>query len=205
MSKFLIGAAATAAIAIPAIAQMHGGMDHAAMAGPVKRGDIEARVKEHFAMVDANRDGFATREEIAAMREKHMAEMRDKHFAAMDTNKDGSISRAEFDAAHAGHGMMGDTEEHQGHAGHGGQGAAKADRIKMMHMGMAGHRMGMMGMHGMARADKDGDGRVSLAEALTRPLERFDAADTNKDGTLTPEERKAAHEKRRAEWKAKRG
>lgn len=36
------------------------------------------------------------------------------------------------------------------------------------------------------------------AEALAKASEHFDRADTNKDGVVTPEERKAAHEKMRA-------
>lgn len=40
---------------------------------------------------------------------------------------------------------------------------------------------------------------ITRDEALKRAAEQFDAADTNKDGTLTPEEMRAAWEKRQAE------
>jgi Ca2+-binding EF-hand superfamily protein len=50
--------------------------------------------------------------------------------------------------------------------------------------------------HGM-QADKDGDGRVSRAEATSSGSERsgewFDKIDLNKDGYLTPDEMKQAH------------
>jgi len=61
------------------------------------------------------------------------------------------------------------------------------------------------------RADTDGDGRVSRAEATAAAAERsgdwFDKLDLNKDGYLTPDELKQAretrHEHMRAEMKEK--
>jgi Ca2+-binding EF-hand superfamily protein len=47
--------------------------------------------------------------------------------------------------------------------------------------------------------DMDGDGVISRAEFLANAAKRFDAMDTNKDGQLTADERKAAHEKKWAE------
>ena len=47
-------------------------------------------------------------------------------------------------------------------------------------------------------ADKDGDGRISRAEAdasLPRIAKNFDALDTNKDGFLTKDELRAGHGK----------
>lgn len=183
-----LAAGAAIALAVPAVAMMHGGMGMGA-SEPQKRADVEARVKEHFAKLDANKDGFVEQAEVAATHEKMKAEKLDAHFAAMDANKDGSISRAEFDAGHAAR----EGGEH-GMRGHHGKGDARMGPGRM-------HRMG--GGHMMTMADADKDGKVSLAEALKRPLERFDAADANKDGTLTPEERKAAREKMREEWRAK--
>jgi Ca2+-binding EF-hand superfamily protein len=53
--------------------------------------------------------------------------------------------------------------------------------------------------HGM-QADKDGDGRVSRAEATSSGAERsgewFDKLDLNKDGYLTQDEMKQAHDNR---------
>ena len=46
----------------------------------------------------------------------------------------------------------------------------------------------------MRHLDTDGDGQVSRAELLAahqRQLERFDKADTNRDGVLSPEEARA--------------
>lgn len=49
-------------------------------------------------------------------------------------------------------------------------------------------------------ADKDGDGKLSRAEAaaLPRLAKHFDEIDTNKDGFITKEEMKAFHDKRAA-------
>ena len=199
--SLIIGLGLVAAVSIPVLAAQHGGhhgkghgADMGTMTdGPTTRGDVETRVKTHFAAVDADKDGFIVAAEAGAMRTKHHAEMRDAHFSAMDSNKDGSISRAEFDAGHQ-------TER---------QGAAVAGEGKGgHHMRGGGHRKmgGMMGGGRMfERADANTDGKVSLAEALAKPLARFDAADTNKDGTLTPEERKAARETMRAKWRDRRG
>ena len=55
------------------------------------------------------------------------------------------------------------------------------------------------------RADKDGDGRVSRAEATTAATERtnewFDKLDLNKDGYVTQEETRQARETRRGEMR----
>jgi len=60
--------------------------------------------------------------------------------------------------------------------------------------------------HGM-QADKDGDGRVSRAEATAAGAERsgewFDKLDLNKDGYLTSEETRQARETRHGDMKAK--
>lgn len=189
-TKFLLATVCGVAIAIPALAVAAHEMHHE-MSGPMTRSSVESKVKEHFAKVDSNADGFVDKAEASGAHEKRMAERRDRHFKEMDANADGSISRAEFDARHAEPNAMGGMKGHG--AGH--------------HAGM-GKGMGMM-MHGgdrmFERADANKDGRVSLAEAIALPMAHFERADTNKDGTISPEERKAAHEKMRAEWRAKRG
>jgi hypothetical protein len=149
--------------------------DHKDMRGPQTRAEVEARVKEHFAQIDANKDGVITREEADAFRTAKHAEMHDKMFTALDTDKNGQLSRQEFDTR---------PERKDG------------DRP----MGRMHHRG--MGMHGdlFTKADANGDGKVTLGEATGRALEMFDRADTNKDGTVTPEERRAGWQK----WKEER-
>lgn len=194
--KILVTALCGVAIAIPALAAMeHGGMS-AMHTEPMTKAAVEAKVKAHFAKVDANGDGYVVKAEADAAHEKMMADMRDRHFKTMDTNGDGSISRAEFDARHSGPMAMGDHKPEAGAMG-----------AEMKHDGPRHSGKAMMMMrHGggmFEHADADKDGRVSLAEALAIPMAHFDKADANKDGTISPEERKAAHEKMRSEWRAK--
>ncbi len=177
-SKILIfGGIATVALAVPAIAQM-------AMPGrPAQtRAQAEAKVRDHFAMIDADKDGFVTTAELAAMRGAAMSKM----FERLDSDRNGSISRAEFDAAHAG----------------GAGGGRHAGRMRGHGMKMG---MGMGGGRLMRMADADKDGRVSLSEAVNGALALFDRADTDKDGTLTPTERQTARQAMRAAWRAKAG
>lgn len=51
---------------------------------------------------------------------------------------------------------------------------------------------------GPARADADGDGRISQAEFVGRRLERLRAADADGDGAVSAEERGAARQAHRA-------
>ena len=168
MKRLMIGASAIALLTIPAWAIAE---KHHDMRGPQTRAEVEARVKEHFAEVDKNKDGVITKEEADSFRAAKRTEMRDKRFTMLDANKDGQISREEFDAPRSDKGGMDD--------------------------GMRGmHRrgMGMMRGHGdmFAKADANSDGKVTLSEATGRALEMFDRADANKDGIVTPEERRAA-------------
>lgn len=175
MKKFVIlGSAAVALLALPVLAQRH--KDHRQMMVPQTRSSVEARVKEHFAMMDANQDGSVTAEETSAVREKRVAEMRSRQFDSLDANKDGSISRDEFNAPRQARGDQ-------------------PGRKRMGGLGGAGRGRGGGGM--ITRADTNGDGKVTLAEMSARALARFDQLDTNKDGTVTPEERKAAWGARR--------
>lgn len=187
MKKLILAGAALAAIvAVPTIAQNAGRPDRNAA---VTRADVEGRVRTMFERLDADKDGFVTQDETKAARAGARVKMHEAMFARLDANKDGSISRAEFDAPRA---NAGERAGHDGKRGH----------RRMAHNGMAG---GFGGGRMLARADADKDGRVSLAEATTPALQRFDRADADHDGTLTPEERKAARETMRAQWKQRQG
>ncbi|WP_246191038.1 EF-hand domain-containing protein [Pseudoxanthomonas taiwanensis] len=67
-------------------------------------------------------------------------------------------------------------------------------------------RHGHRGPHGFgpmapfAGADKDGDGRVSRAEALAAATARFERMDVNKDGFIDEADRKAMREQWREAW-----
>ena len=211
MNKFLIGAA-TLAIAGGAFAQ---GMQSPTvqtsqnimaphdMGGRVQtRAEVLAKTQKHFAMMDANHDGFVAAEEMQSMgghqMGKHMGHRGDMAmndgpmgnpnamFDRLDTNHDGAISRDEFAKGRQmrierkvviNGGPEQDGEEHGDMHGQGG-----------MHGG------GGMGAHMLKMADANNDGRISLQELTAASLQRFDRADANHDGQVTPEERRAMHE-----------
>lgn len=162
------------------------------------RDEVAAHVRRMFEHLDANHDGFVTREEVDSLHQRVMSmhdgmakEMADRGmkgpdraaaFDRLDTNHDGTISRQEFMAAKL------HLEEHRvmvmrdgGMPGHPG--------LEGMHMHAAS-----FGGHLFEMADANHDGRVSLQEATNAALQHFDRADLNHDGKLTPEERQQAHQ-----------
>ena len=236
MTRFLIGGAVTAlAIATVAVAQpappappgVAPGTAPAPMVAPVApmapvaphvrvmfnsdhdmtRAEVADHVAKMFTKLDANRDGFITKDEVEALHakmtsamgragdvEKRLAErgvmMGDRAtvFDRLDTNHDGNISRQEFMA-----GGPGVREERVMimRDGPGGAGAPFPPidghpGMMRMHMHMGGMAMGG---HLFEMADANHDGKVSLAEAQAAALAHFDKADLNHDGKITPDER----------------
>lgn len=95
----LVSFAVTASLlAIPAIANSHGGRD---WSQPMTRAQMENRIAERFAAADADGSGAVSREEAAAYRAVRQAERQARRFARMDVDGDGEISIAERDAAAA--------------------------------------------------------------------------------------------------------
>ena len=195
MKKLLIGGAVLA-LAVPALAQVAQApapqMQHGMKVQT--RAEVQAKVAEHFARVDTNRDGFVTKAEAdAAMqafrgkRGEKRAEWRGQAFERLDTNRDGSITRAEWDAAQA--------QRQQRVAARDQNGDGRPDAKGFGHRGM----MGGFGGHMFEMADTNRDGRVSLQEAQAAALQHFDTVDSNRDGRITPEERMQMHQKMRAE------
>ncbi|MFL6845390.1 MAG: EF-hand domain-containing protein [Allosphingosinicella sp.] len=192
MKKILFAGVALLA-AVPVLAQP-APEGRGPMAGPLTRNAVQARVEARFARADANRDGFVTQDEIRARaearrgeREAARGERRGRMFDRLDANHDGSISRAEFDARPAFRG---------GERGERGEGRAMRGPRDGGRFAHRGPRRGMMGMggRGFAAMDLDHDGRIARGEAERSALERFDRVDTNRDGTISPEERQAARE-----------
>ncbi|UUR07529.1 EF-hand domain-containing protein [Sphingomonas glaciei] len=188
MTKILLGAglllAATAAgaQAAPLAAQP------SARDGIQTRAEVVQRARTMFARVDTNRDGFITQAERQAVRGQMRQRMtraadparRAEMFARLDTNRDNMISRDEWTRAEALRGQRG-AEGRRG--------------------GMGGQRMAMRGRMGGAMlrmADTNRDQRISLAEAETAALQRFDRVDLNRDGRVTREERQQARQQRGA-------
>ena len=180
----LAGTAAIAAAQTPGVAPPIAPVQHRMSQMPETRDAVVAMVRDHFARMDINRDGFVARDEMRGMRAGHRATMRGRHagqrgtpgaaFDRLDANRDNMISRQEFDAGRA---MRAERRAERG--------------------AMRGQRMGMRGHGGMLRrADADRDGRVSLAEAQNAALQRFDRVDLNRDGRITPDERQQMRQQR---------
>lgn len=138
------------------------------MGREVTREMARAGAERLFARLDVNKDGKLD----AADRESRLSAM----FDTIDANHDGTISRAEFLAAHRegpdGHGLDG-----KGPAGHG------PDGMEMRGMALATRLM--------READPQNTGTVTRDAFIAAALAQFDRSDTNHDGRITPEERRA--------------
>lgn len=190
--KLSLLALGAALVAVPVVAAPGAPKADADANSTVIRAEVQAHAAQRFAKMDVNKDGKIDAADRAAKR----ADMQAKRFAALDTDGDGSISRAEWDNQNAARAAKrAERAEKRAEAGENRSGKRHAMR--------GGKRGGHHAMGGrmLGRADTDGDKAISLAEFQTAALARFDAADTNRDGQVTADERQA----QRAAWRAKRG
>ncbi|MFC7536376.1 EF-hand domain-containing protein [Sphingomonas sp. GCM10030256] len=175
--------AATAAFAQPS-STVQPQFGNAPRDGIQTRNEVVERVRDRFARMDLNRDGFLTRDEAQAargqMRGQRMgrngqrqidparrAERQARAFDRFDLDRNGVISRDEFAQVRT---TRGDRGQRAG-----------------MHRGM---RMGgRMGGQMFAMADLNRDNRVSMQEATQAAVRHFDMVDANRDGRITREER----------------
>ncbi|UYY58850.1 EF-hand domain-containing protein [Sphingomonas sp. S2-65] len=154
---------------------------------------------------DANHDGILTRQEALAAA--------DARFAKLDTNKDGQLSREEHRATKRHHGgtyKRGGADDAKRAGFHQrmldrfdadkdgtlSDAERQAARQVWQAKRSAGGSPDGRGMK--PRADTDGNGSVSLAEARTIATARFDRIDSNHDGRIDKAEREAAHAKHKA-------
>lgn len=156
------------------------------MEPPRTRAAAETRARATFAMLDRNKDGYITPDELRRPRNWGGGDGKsgsDRVFAMMDKDGNGQVSKAEFEAFRAER-MQADGDQPHMAGGDMPQGHG-AWRMHRRHDRM----MAMMFRH----ADTNHDGRISLAEAVNAALKRFDRIDTNHDGVLSDAERDAAH------------
>ena len=196
----LVMVSSTLASAVPAFAQM--------APAPESRAEVETRLRERLGKFDANHDGVVTREEIMAYTATRIKVHEGDEFVKMDANHDGMISRAEFDDYHSkmrgmmrGDGMGGDRVMMM----HGDTDAPGVATMMMRRERIEGApgttppgmgrppRMRVMTMDGRDGEMTMGEGtdRMVIADEVKRAQARFDLMDTNHDGTVTPEERRA--------------
>lgn len=171
MNKFFLGTAALA-LALPAAALAAQDHDaHGARAGKVVTlADHEAKVAEHFAKLDANKDGLVTQDEMKAMHEQRM-EKRKEHRGERMAER-----RAKMEER-----MKSATPEER----------AKFEERRAKRQEMRGERKEMRGERHAemwAKADTNGDGALSLAEMQAQARERFTRMDKNGNGQIDADE-----------------
>lgn len=166
----LLGFAAV--LATPVLAQPVATTPPVRDAEPQTRAELEARLRTRFGGMDTNKDGTVSTDEMRAYAQTEAKARYDREFVEMDSDRNGQISRAEFDAQHLN---------------------------RSTGRGMGGMR-GMAGMMGMRGGDvsvmsfRNGQGMV-INDVVADALQRFDATDANKDGRVTPEERRAMRDR----------
>ena len=134
-------------------------------------GSRNARLAEQFRRADTDGNGMVSRAEA-----ERAAPMLAKQFDAIDANRDGQISPEEIRAFRRASGRR---------ARGGAQGIQAGAKFELY----------------FARADTDGDGALSRAEAergLPRVAKKFERIDRDGDGRLTREEIRAWLAARRA-------
>ena len=184
MKSILIGGGALLALA--GVAQAQGNAAPARGAEMTRQQAVE-RADQMFGRFDANNDGQVTQDEArqsvaarSAERQQRRAARQGQAFERLDANRDGQLSREEFEQRRA---MRTERREARGQRGAGRRGG--------------GGGMGM-GMRGAQAAQLFGsDGVITRDEFRQQAVQRFDATDANRDGTVTRDERRAARQQGR--------
>jgi Ca2+-binding EF-hand superfamily protein len=228
MKKILISSAAAAAILASgaAFAQSARPAQAAPAANtkaeqPLTRAMVQSRVAAMFSKLDANHDGFITKDELStveAQRAQNIEERAAKFdpskiFDRIDANHDGKITLAEVNAlrskragAAAGaqpqetsfKGILAQADTNKDGVVTRAEFEVVGQQIKAR-MQRAAATPGAMATRMFDVADTNKDGRVSLAEMQASALARFDRLDLNRDGTVTPQERQQASQALKAQ------
>lgn len=149
--------------------------------GRVSRAEfVDARIARLTA-IDANGDGVVSAEERRSAIDTRRNQRASARFEALDKNGDGQISREEF---------MAPREPHAG----------RGDHPRMRQGGPRGPRSGWRHGPGAERGpNAEARAPMAIADVRTRLNAQFDRIDANRDGYITVEERRAAHQAMRGE------
>lgn len=156
-------------------------------------------MRAQWQQADLDKDGQLSKAEAQAAGMKHLVD----NFDAMDANKDGKVSDAEMRAfmqgKHAGRGAAPQGQPPAGSPPPPPQGSSRPPEKDGMGFKSPDQRRAQM-QERFNKADTNKDGGLSKAElqaaGMQRVLDNFDAIDTNKDGKITQEEMRAAWERR---------
>lgn len=123
----------------------------------------------------------------------------DTNFNSLDTNKDKSLSKAEIDVAHGR--TVAEAKAALDKRIEAEFARLDANKDKQLSVAefkaAAGSPKIQSADEFLKQLDHNGDGKVTPEEYRATPLANFDRIDTNKDGTISAEERSAAQGARR--------
>lgn len=156
---------------------------------PLKRERFDKVVTAMFKSADTNQDGTVTPDELRAVIDGRREAAIHARFARIDRNRDGRIDEAEFSGWQRSMGSGALSEA----AALGGDGALVPEVIAPAlgdgpDDGVLARLVEPFGATVIAAADVNYDAGVTLHELLAYERKRFDAADADHDGELTPDE-----------------
>lgn len=163
--------------------------------GQISKAEAESyapRLAKHFVEIDSNHNGLISPDELKVSQDAHKAKWqehttknRTEAFEKADTNHDGQLTLTEWLAFkphdhgfwhHLWHRWFGDHDRHSRHEPREGE-----------HQGLRGNLF--------KKVDSNDDGQISLSEAQTnapRMAEHFNEIDTDHNGQISQDERRAA-------------
>lgn len=167
--------------------------------GTIQLAELPARMQERLRAADTNGDGVLATDELAA----HAQARREARFAGMDANHDGAITADE--AGERRWERLGQADaDHDGRVTRQELEQAHAAGVLGRGHGEGGFR-GHFGRHGarnpeglVKRFDRDGDGKLQVAELPARMQARLGSADADHDGVVSTTELTAARAQFRA-------